>query len=77
MLREAKTSVEHEATQLRLRNDSLAQQLSLAQQELLAVQQDKNTAISELRAEMKMKAFELTTLGVSFEVRPLTSPAHF
>lgn len=68
MLREAKTSIEQESNQLRLRNDSLSQQLSQAQQEMLALQQDKNTTIGELRAELKMKAFELTTLGVSFEV---------
>ena len=41
----------------------------MAQQALLNTANDKNNVISELRAELKMKSFELTTLGVSFEVR--------
>ena len=60
--------MESECQALRLRNDTLSQQLGLAQQESLGAQQDKNSTISELRAELKMKAFELTTLGVTFEV---------
>lgn len=68
VLREAKSAMEAECHQLRQRNDSLAQQLSLLQQEMVSAQQDKNNAISDLRAEVKMKAFELTTLGVTFEV---------
>jgi hypothetical protein len=69
VLREAKASVENECNQLRLRNDTLSQQLSLVHQEMVNVQQDKNNTISDLRAELKMKGFELTTLGVTFEVR--------
>jgi len=68
VLREAKTSTENELNQLRLRNDALTAQLSMAQQALLNTANDKNNVISELRAELKMKSFELTTLGVSFEV---------
>ena len=68
VLREAKTSTENELNQLRLRNDALTSQLSMAQQALLNTANDKNNVISELRAELKMKSFELTTLGVSFEV---------
>jgi hypothetical protein len=68
VLREAKASVENECHQLRLRNDTLSQQLSLVQQEMVNAQQDKNNTISDLRAELKMKSFELTTLGVTFEV---------
>eukprot|EP01032_Pedospumella_encystans_P010921 gene10921-12742_t len=69
VLREAKTSTENELNQLRLRNDALTSQLSMAQQALLNTANDKNNVISELRAELKMKSFELTTLGVSFEER--------
>ena len=69
VLREAKTSTENELNQLRLRNDALTSQLSMAQQALLNTANDKNNVISELRAELKMKSFELTTLGVSFEVQ--------
>ena len=69
MLRESKTSLENECNQLRLRNDSLCQQCAAVQQEMSNVQHDKNNVICELRAELKMKAFELTTLGVSFEER--------
>ena len=68
VLREGKTSIENECNQLRLRNDSLNQQLNQLQQELSNVNYEKNNIISELRAEIKMKSFELTRIGVSFEV---------
>jgi hypothetical protein len=68
VLRETKVSVESECNQLRQRNDALSQQLALLQQELVNTAQDRNNAVSDLRAELKMKGFELTTLGVTFEV---------
>lgn len=69
VLREAKASIENELAQLRLRNDNLSTQIAHLQQSALNITNDKNSVISELRAELKMKSFELTTLGVSFEVR--------
>lgn len=68
VLRETKASIENECNQLRLRNDSLNQQLNQSQHELANVNYEKNNIISELRAEIKMKSFELTRIGVSFEV---------
>lgn len=71
MLREAKASTDNEVAQLRLRNDNLTTQIAHLQQSALNTTNDKNSVISELRAELKMKSFELTTLGVSFEVSVL------
>jgi FtsZ-binding cell division protein ZapB len=68
VLREAKTSLEHECNQLRIRNDTLIQQASQLQNEKVNMQQEKNNVISELKGELKMKCFEYTTLGVTFEV---------
>lgn len=68
VLRETMTSLENECSQLRHRNDALSQVVNQSQQELSNQMQDRNTIISDLRAELKMKAFELTRLGVSFEV---------
>jgi hypothetical protein len=68
VLRETKVSVESECNQLRQRNDALSQQVALLQQEVVNTAQDRNNAVSDLRAELKMKGFELTTLGVTFEV---------
>ena len=60
--------MDNELAQLRLRNDNLTTQIAHLQQSALNTTNDKNGVISELRAELKMKSFELTTLGVSFEV---------
>lgn len=68
VLRETMTSLENECNQLRYRNDTLSQLMNQSQEELSNQIQERNTIISDLRAELKMKAFELTRLGVSFEV---------
>lgn len=68
VLRETMISLENECNQLRYRNDTLSQLINQSQQELSNQIQEKNSIISDLRAELKMKAFELTRLGVSFEV---------
>jgi hypothetical protein len=60
--------LEHECNQLRIRNDTLIQQASQLQNEKVNMQQEKNNVISELKGELKMKCFEYTTLGVTFEV---------
>jgi len=72
VLRETMTSLEHECNQLRYRNDTLSQLVNQSQQELSSQIQDRNNIISELKTELKMKAFELTRLGVSFEVSCIT-----
>lgn len=69
VLREARASMESELQQLRHRNDLLSQQLGQVQMEMSNLHHEKNSTISELRAEVKMKAFELTQLGVNFEER--------
>lgn len=60
--------MEQECNHLRQRNDTLSQQFAQLQQEMMNSVQDKNTTISDLKAEVKMKSFELTNLGVTFEV---------
>ncbi|KAJ1400605.1 hypothetical protein B484DRAFT_458140, partial [Ochromonadaceae sp. CCMP2298] len=69
VLREARTSLENECTQLRTRHDGLGRQVGALQDEKAALAHEKNSAISELRGELKIKSFELTSLGVSFEQR--------
>ena len=39
------------------------------QKELSALSAEKVSEASELRAELRIKSFELTSLGVAFEVR--------
>ena len=67
VLREARTSLESECNQLRQRNDTLTQQMGHLQIAMNSMQHDKNSTIGELKAELKVKSFELTTLGVSLE----------
>ena len=69
VLREMKASLENECGELRRRNDSLSQLVSESQKELSSQMHEKTSIIGDLRAELKMKAFELTRLGVSFEVQ--------
>jgi hypothetical protein len=38
------------------------------QKELAALSAEKVSEVSELRAELRIKSFELTSLGVAFEV---------
>lgn len=68
VLREAKLSLENECNQLKRRNDTLLLDVSSLQREMNATVSQKNNEISEVRAELKMKSFELTSLGVNYEV---------
>lgn len=68
MLKEAKVSLENECAQLRRRNDALSLDISALQREMNGSLSHKSGEVSELRAELKMKSFELTALGVNYEV---------
>lgn len=70
VLLEAKQSLEAECVQLRRRNDALSADLTALRQEMHASSGEKSDELSGVRAELRVKSFELATLGVSFEVRP-------
>eukprot|EP01038_Epipyxis_sp_PR26KG_P012270 gene12270-16453_t len=69
VLRETKESLEHENENLKRRNESLTVESIQLQREISQLSNDKNNEISELRADLKMKAFELNALGITFEER--------
>eukprot|EP01039_Chlorochromonas_danica_P001114 gene1114-1217_t len=68
-LLEVKISLEGEVQDLRRRYDQIYTQLQAVQGELLVTQQSRVTETTELRAELKIKNFEITTMGVTFEQR--------
>ncbi len=68
VLRETVESNEAEIAQLRRRCDSLAKEVQILTKEHAAYNYEKNKELSELHAELKMKAFQLTALGATFEV---------
>jgi chromosome segregation ATPase len=69
VLREAKASLETECDRLRHRVDQLSAELSVLLKEHTGAMGERTKEVSELRADLKMKIFELTALGTSFEVR--------
>jgi hypothetical protein len=69
VLREARASLENECTQLRDRNENLGRTVGVLQEDKASISHEKNNVISELRGELKIKCFEFTSLGVSFEQR--------
>ena len=69
VLREAKTSLEGENDKLKHRVESLGNELSVLLKEHTMAMGERTKEVSELRADLKMKIFELTALGTSFEVR--------
>lgn len=67
ILKEAKDSLESECDTLRKREDTYINENRRLIKELSQLNIDKNQEISELRAELKMKIFEVTSLGASYE----------
>lgn len=67
VLREAKLSLENECEQLRRRTEVLASENIQLQREVSGLHSEKSAEISDVRAELKMKSFELTSLGTAFE----------
>lgn len=55
--------------QLRRRSDLADANNSALVREMSASNSDKNQEISQVRAELKMRSFELTALGATFEVQ--------
>ena len=62
-MREAKTSLEMENEQLKRKVEHLGSELSVLLKEHTTSVSEKTNEISELRASLKMKIFELTALG--------------
>lgn len=65
---EIQSSLQHELMLLKQENDKLSIQNKSLQEQLLDVQQKSCQEIGEWKSEVKMKGFELVTLGVAFEV---------
>lgn len=65
---EIQSSLQHELMLLKQENDKLSIQNKSLQEQLLDVQQKSCQEIGEWKSEVKMKGFELVTLGVTFEV---------
>ena len=72
VLREAKESAEAECEKMKTNNAFLQNENTRLQTDIVS-QQGKNVGdLSELRAELKLKNFELTALGTTFEERMTT-----
>ena len=69
MLQETRQSLAAELEASRKREAALTWELQQLQKEHAALTADKMAEGSELRAELRIKGFELTSLGVSFEVQ--------
>lgn len=68
MLREIKNSLENELELTKRRVDEQASRADNLSSQLSTITAEKNLEISQLRAEMKLRSFELSTLGTNFEV---------
>ena len=69
VLKDAKTVAEAQAEALRKQLTLNSGELSSLQQQLSALQAQRAAEVSEVRAELKLKSFELTTLGATLEDR--------
>jgi len=67
LLRETVQTLEAANEQLRRGKEALQAELALLQREGAAGLLDRGNELSELRAELRIKSFELTALGVHFE----------
>jgi len=69
VLREVKVSLEHSRDAQQRRADALATELNDVHSETARKLADKDREVSELRAELKLKAFESVTLSAALEVQ--------
>lgn len=69
VLREAKASLDVERENLRRRNDTLVLENKRLTKEMSDLDAVMNRELSDLRAELKMKTFEIGALGASYEER--------
>eukprot|EP01033_Poteriospumella_lacustris_P000392 gene392-252_t len=67
ILREARQQTEQELTLQRRKGASLEQQVQEIHSRLLTEQQQRIVETSDLRAEIKLRTFEVTQLGATFE----------
>jgi hypothetical protein len=68
LLKESNLCLEKDCADFRKKNEHLINELSHKDEALFALASEKSSEISDLRSELKMKAFELTTLRVALEV---------
>jgi predicted RNase H-like nuclease (RuvC/YqgF family) len=68
VLREVRQSLESECVELKRTLSAKETELSSLQREMNDVHTSKDREMSQLAAELKVKAFEVTALGVTFEV---------
>lgn len=68
VLREAKESAELECEQLRRRLDKSQHELALQSKELTALETAKESDLSELRAQLKIKSYEFSSIAANSEV---------
>ena len=71
VLREVRSSLEAECAELKRSVASRDAELSTLSRELAEVRSVKDSDISQLQAEVKLKTFEATALGATYEVRHL------
>lgn len=71
MLRESKVSAETECANLSRKNKSLQEEVIKFQKALNDLRSEKANEITELKAELKLKSFELTNLALNHEVSVL------
>lgn len=69
ILREARQNAEQELALARRKALGLEQQVQDLQTRLTTEQQQRVVETSELRAEVKLRTFEITTLGATFEAK--------
>jgi predicted RNase H-like nuclease (RuvC/YqgF family) len=68
VLREVRQSLESECVELKRTLSAKETELSSLQRDMNDVHTSKDREMSQLAAELKVKAFEVTALGVTFEV---------
>ena len=69
VLRDTVESNETEIAHLRRRCDALNNELHSINKDHAMQIKEKNQELSDLHAELKMKSFQFSSLGVTFEVR--------
>ena len=69
VLREAKTSLESENELLRRKVDHLTEEVQQVSRQMTTSLHEKGCELQDLRSDLKMKIFELGSLGATFEQR--------
>lgn len=73
MLRDLLSSCREENNQLNKKLENTMQQNAALMHDLSIIRADKSKELAEVRADIRLKSFELTSLGAKYEVRGLTT----